>query len=460
MIYSIKEKIVKYFNKGHERTVLTKKNIAVSFVIKGITILISIVMIPLTINYVNPERNGIWVTIYSMMLWLNLFDIGLGNGMRNRLTEAKAIGNPELAKKYVSSTYAVVSLICMGLFVIFYLINPYLNWLKILKTVPAIYGKEISGLVCISMLSFCLMFCLSLLKSVVTADQRPAIGAFIDMLGQLLTLVGIFILSKTVPPSLISLGLVTGGAPVVVFIFASFYLFNTQYKKWRPSFKYIDFKLTGNLMNLGIKFFITSCAAFMITQTLPFLIQRLTNPEEVTNFNTAFRLFSLVFNAIGIIVVPYWSSFTDAYTQKDFQWMKKSISMLYKFFGLLLLFQIIILVLSGPIYYLWVNYWMTNNNTLNISYVMSIAVCLYVCTLCWLNINIYPLNGIGKVKLQVYSSIGELFLLIPLALWAGTKWGAPGVVFASILIQMPRMVWAPVQLNKLIKNKADGIWNK
>jgi len=461
MIAGIREKITNYFNKGHERTVLTKKNIAWSFVIKGITILCSFIMIPLTIGYVNPERNGIWLTLYSVIFLLNLFDIGLGNGMRNKLAEAKALGDNESAKKYISSTYAIVGLISLGIFVLFSLVNPHLNWIKILNNVPEDYAGEISGLVWISMLSFCLIFCLNLLKTVVIADQRPAIAAFLDMLGQVLTLAGIFILSKTVPPSLISLGLVTGFAPVVVFFVANIYLFKTRYKDWQPSFRHVHFKLARNMMNLGIKFFISTCAALLITQTLPFLIQRLTNPTEVTNYNTAFKLFSLVFNVIGIIIVPYWSSFTDAYTQKDFAWMKRSMTMLHKFFGILLIFQIILLLLSGLIYYFWINHWMTNSaNTLDIRPAMSVVVCLYVCVMSWLNINIYPINGIGKLSLQVYSSVFEMIFLIPVALWAGTRWGAPGVVAASILVQTPRMIWAPIQLNKLIKNKATGIWNK
>jgi O-antigen/teichoic acid export membrane protein len=461
MITGAREKITNYFNKGHHRTALTKKNIAASFAIKAITILCSLIMIPLTIDYVNPERNGIWLTLYSVIFWFNLFDLGLGTGMRNKLAEAKSLGDNELARKYISSTYTIVGFISLGIFVVFCLVNPFIDWLAFLENIPVSYAGELSGLVWISVLSFCLIFCLNLLKMVVTADQRPAIAAFLDMFAQILTLCGIFILSKTMPPSLITLGMVTGFAPVVVYLVANIYLFNTRYKDWRPSFRHVQFSLARNMMNLGIKFFISGCAAFMITQTLPFLILRLTNSEEVTNYNTAFRLFSLVFNVIGIIIIPYWSSFTDAYTQKDFDWMKKSMKVLYKFLGILLVLQIILLALSDQIYYFWVNHWMTNSaNALSISPTMSVAVCVYVCTMCWLNINIYPINGIGKLKLQVYGSVLEMILLIPVALWAGTKWGAPGVIFASVLVQTPRMIWAPIQLNKLIKNKARGIWNK
>jgi O-antigen/teichoic acid export membrane protein len=457
MIRQLRKKISVFFNQGNERTILTKKNIAASLGIKGITILISLILLPLTIDYVGQERNGIWLTLYSVILWLNLFDIGLGNGMKNRLAEAKAKGQTKLAQKYVSSTYAIVSLICLFIFVVFCLVNSFLNWVNLLK-IPASYAHEIPSLIWISIIAFCFTFILNLLKTVVTADQRPAIGSFLDMIGQLLTLVGIFILSKTTPPSLISLGLVTCFAPVIVFLVAHLVLFGKRYKDWKPNLAAIDFKLAGNMMSLGIKFFIATCASFLVTQTLPFLIQRITNPVEVTNYNTAFRLFSLAFSALGIVVLPYWSSFTDAYTQKDYTWMQKSVSYLHKLFILLLICQLIILALSPAIYYLWVNFWL--KDPLDISFFMSLAVCLNICATCWLNISIYPINGIGKVKLQVFGSILEIILLIPVALWLGYTWGAPGIILAPVVVYIPRMIWAPVQLNKLIKNKATGIWNK
>ena len=464
MTYPIRDKIQTFFTQGHERTLLIKKNIAISFGIKGITILISLIMVPLTINYVNSERNGIWLTLYSMVVWLNLFDIGFGNGMKNKIAEAEAKGEIELIKKYISSTYAIIGLICIVIFALFCLINPYLDWIKILGSDKALipYRDEIIGLVWIFIVSFCVSFTLNLIKFIVTADQRPAIGSFLDMVGQICTLIGVFILSKTTAPSLIYLGCVSGFAPVVVYLFASIFLFNTRYKKWRPSFKYINFQLAGNMLTLGIKFFIASCAAFMITQTIPFLIQYFTNSVEVTCFNTASRLFFLAFNFFAIIIVPYWTSFTNAYTQQDFAWMRKTMVQLYKIFGVLLIIQALLLFLAPFIYYIWVNYWIRDTrNILNIPFSMSLAVCLHTCSLLWTHISIYPLNGIGKIKLQVYSSIIEMILFIPVAWFLGKQWGAPGIVLTPCIIYIPRMIWGPIQLHKLIHHKnVTGIWNQ
>ena len=73
------------FTKGHERSIKAKKNIGLSFLIKGASIAISLILVPLTINYINPYRYGIWLTLSSVVSWFSFFDIGLTNGLRNKL---------------------------------------------------------------------------------------------------------------------------------------------------------------------------------------------------------------------------------------------------------------------------------------------------------------------------------------------------------------------------------------
>ena len=90
----MKEKILSAFtflnsviNKGHKRSVKAKKNILASFLIKGGNIAISLILVPLTIHYVNPTQYGIWLTLSSIIGWFAFFDIGFGNGLRNKFAE-------------------------------------------------------------------------------------------------------------------------------------------------------------------------------------------------------------------------------------------------------------------------------------------------------------------------------------------------------------------------------------
>jgi len=447
-----------FFNRGQERTVLIKKNIAASFGLKGVSMVITLVSVPLTINYLNPERNGIWLTLFTLMSFLCLFDIGIGTGMKNKLAEAKAQNKQKLARQYISSTYAVITIICVAVFALFCIINPYLDWVKILKLEGLGYSAEIPALIWITMAMFCGNFVLNPIKTIVTADQRPAIAALIDFIWYVITFAGTVVLYFTTQPSLIYISLLNCISLITVYAAASIFLFSTRYKKWRPSLAYVDFRLAWDAMKLGLKFLVATAASIMVMQTLPYLIQWFDGPAEVTNYNSAMRLFQIAVSIIAIIALPYWSSFTDAYTKGDTEWMQRSVKNLYKFFCYLLVAQAVLLLLSPVAYYIWVNYWLTE--PLDISFAMSVAVCLFSTVFCWTNLCIYPINGMGKTRVQLYSSVVELILLIPVAVLLGKFWGAVGIVLAATLVYTPRAIWAPVQLNRLVTGRAKGVWNK
>ena len=119
--------------KKNSRSIAVKKNIIFSFFLKGISILVSLQIIPLTINYVNPTKYGIWLTLSSIIAWLSFFDLGFAHGFRNRFAEAKANGDILLAREYVSTTYAVLFMLFSGIFLLVMTINYFVDWSQILN---------------------------------------------------------------------------------------------------------------------------------------------------------------------------------------------------------------------------------------------------------------------------------------------------------------------------------------
>ena len=79
-----------FLSKGHQRSVKAKKNIIVSFIVKGFSIIVGLAFVPLTVSYVNPLRYGIWLALSSIIGWFSYFDIGFGNGLRNKFAESIA----------------------------------------------------------------------------------------------------------------------------------------------------------------------------------------------------------------------------------------------------------------------------------------------------------------------------------------------------------------------------------
>jgi hypothetical protein len=98
-------KLKQNITSGNDRSVKAKKNIIASFGIKAIDSLVYFLLVPVTLGYLNPYEYGIWLTLSSILMWVNSFDIGLGNGLRNKLAEALANKDKELARAYVSTTF-------------------------------------------------------------------------------------------------------------------------------------------------------------------------------------------------------------------------------------------------------------------------------------------------------------------------------------------------------------------
>ena len=53
----------------HHRTITTRSNVIFSSLYKGISILLSLWLVPLTLDYLNPTKYGIWLTLTSIIAW-------------------------------------------------------------------------------------------------------------------------------------------------------------------------------------------------------------------------------------------------------------------------------------------------------------------------------------------------------------------------------------------------------
>ena len=239
-----------FFIIGHPRSIKVKKNIIASFGLKGLSLVIGFLLVPLTLNYIDVTRYGIWLTLSSIIGWFGFFDIGLGNGLRNKFAEAIAKDQKELARTYVSTTYFILLIIVGIVYLLFLIIDPFLNWTKILNT-PAEMGSELGKLVIIVFTFFCIRFVFKLIGTILVADQKPAINNGFNVIGSFLSLVTIYILTKTTSGSLLYLGTTLSAVPVIVLLIASLIFYNRDYNYYKPSFKYVDFKHFKDLAGLG-----------------------------------------------------------------------------------------------------------------------------------------------------------------------------------------------------------------
>lgn len=442
-------------NSGHSRSVKAKKNIFASFFIKGVSIIIGFIFVPLLIGYLGDVEYGIWITLSSILAWVNYFDIGLGNGLRNRFAESLAKGEHEMARIYVSTAYVSLALLFGSFFLVFLAINPFLSWYEILKA-PAYLASDLNQLVIITFGFFLLRFTFKLISAIILADQRTAISNLFDPLSNLISLIIILVLLKTTEASLLKLGVVLSLSPVLVYLFANFYFFKRIYKPYRPSLKLVNFKYFKDLTGLGAKFFVIQITVVIMMSANNFIITRINSPEAVTPYNIVYKYFGLLLMLFTIITNTLWSAYTEAFVKKDFVWIRKITRNLVKGWVAVLFLLAFMLVISPYFYNIWIG------DKVEIPFLLSASAALFFGLYIWYIIFIYFINGTGKITLQLYICVVMAVLNIPIAVFLAGKMGLGpiGVMLGSTIAYLPGSIIAPIQYKKIISGKDRGIWSK
>lgn len=443
----------RYLNTGEDRTVEAKKNIFFSFFNKALSIVISLMLVTLTIKYINATQYGIWLTISSIVGWMTFFDFGFAHGFRNKFTEARAKGNMELARKYVSTTYAVLIIIFVMVLLISVTINSFISWSDVLKLKENM-DEELTRVFFILIFFFCIQIVLNIITTLLLADQKAAFSSFVTTLGQLFVLLSIFILTKLTLGSLTYLAFAVSAIPCLIFFVISIYLFSNKYKSLTPRAKSVDFSLSRNIIGLGSKFFIIQISMLFVFQFANIILSRVLGPEAVTEYNIAYKYFSVIYMVCLIVFNPFWSAFTDAYTKHDFDWMKNVYSKLSKAWYITVPMLVVMLIVSPLVYRIWIG------SSVNISFKLSLIMGIYILLLSRANLYMYLINGTGKVTLQLIVYVIFALVSIPLMIMFSKMWGVVGVVLVPILVYLAQCLAGHVQIKRILNNTAKGIWNK
>lgn len=415
-----------YFD-SHTRTRIVKLHIFLNFLYKGIAIGLSYLLVPLMIDYLGVEKYGIWITLFSILSWITFFDIGLGNGLRNKLAEALAINDRRLAKIYVSTAYVVIGIIAFVFFVLLLFILPFIDWTRIFNT-SLVSNTEFSILILIVSFLFLLNFVLSLCNQLFYAYQKASLVALGQVLLNFLAVGSVYILIKYTSSNLIYLGSCYGLSMVLSNVLLTSYFFR-KYPTVIPSKKYIDISKVKELASLGIKFFIIQMAVLVIFTTDNIIITQVLGPKEVTPYSVVRKLFSIITMGHSILLTPLWSAYTEAYAKGDILWIKGVLKKLNLLMIPITIIVLIFIIFARDIINIWVG------SYIHFSFMLVILMGVYTIISVWNNVYAYFVNGIGAIKPQLYSAIIGGVINIPLSIYFAKflKMGISGVILGTII---------------------------
>ncbi len=448
-------RIFKFFSTGHERSILIKKNVVASLVFQAFNVIIQFALVPLTLDYLNPTKYGIWITLSSVILWLTFFDLGLSNGLKNKLSEALAMKDYALGKSYISTTYFFLIIIALVLFVVFAAFQAFINYPAIFNSTMEM-ADELSKLVFWVFTFFLLKFVFNIISIVFTSDQKPAYVNYFSFLANLTALIAVFIITKTTEDSLFLVGLWITIPTFVIPLLASIYYFRTKYRLLSPSLSSIDFKKIKPLFGLGLYFFIAQMMTLIIYSSDNMIILQVLGPEQVTPYNIAFKYFSIVTMLFGIALAPLWAAFTNAYAKEDYDWIRNTVKKFVQIWLAVIVGVVLMISCSDFVYRIWIG------DSIPIPFVLSVFMGLFVIQNTWIIIFTYFTNGVGRMKLVTIILCFAGLLNIPLSIYLAKymNMGATGVIIATILCLLPQSIIMPIQYHKLVNQKATGIWDR
>ncbi len=417
------------------------KSMVLSTIYKPLNMFFSFIYTPVLIAWLGNTKYGIWSTILSIINWINYFDVGIGNGLRNSLSRELAQKEYLKAKYSVSTAYKILFYICTVVTIIVISLAVLLNWKTIFNT-----DIESQNAVLVSFTFVCINLFLSLQKAEYYADQKAETVTFQGMIIQLLNLLGILIVSYVFSGELLVVAIIFSLSSFLVNIYYSLKIWKKA-NYFRPSWKLFDGSKVKAICGLGIKFFILQIAALILFTCDNIIITTLYGPDLVTPYNTVNKVFLAFSSVFSALVAPLWSKFTVAMEMKNYKWMRSIIRKMR-----ILLIPIFIVMMFTVIFFqhlsdLWLGQHLVYESGL------IVTMGLYVFSYIYSMIYATAMNGMGKVNLQVAVAVGAAVVNIPLSVFLATigGLGTTGVCLATGLTSFVGNIIYTIYVNNIIK---------
>ena len=410
-----------------------------------LSMILSYISIPLFFKFLGKQDYGLWMTIFSVVSWIYTFDLGIGNGLRNKLSESLSKKDYKNAKEYITTGYIILSIVAFFmLFLGFVLIQS----VKITEFLNIDFYKESY----IKIIFFCVFsitiinFIIFLYKTFYLSIHNSFVGEMSVFVFQVVFILILYLLNYFNCVNLFSIAIIYPGINLIIGIFATINFFK-KYSELKPSLKFFKKEKIKEINGLGIIFFIIQISMLIILTTDNILITKYIGTEEVSTYNIVSKLFQIFLVLESLITTPMWTLFIDAWIKKDKKWIKKAIKNLNLLFLFLILGIIITIYILPYIIKIWIG------EDLNYPKYLILLWGIFVLNRVYGGIYMTFINATGKLKFQMYIYILGAIFNIPLTIYfiKYLNLGSSGAILATNICILPLTILMPIQAYYILK---------
>jgi|26BtaG_2_1085354.scaffolds.fasta_scaffold01071_7 O-antigen/teichoic acid export membrane protein len=425
-----------------------KKNLSYGLLFKSGALLVTYLTIPLLIRGLGVKDYGIWVTIFSIFGWIYYLDLGIGNGVKNSITTALVKKDYLSANQYINTAYISIFVIAL----LFLVISSVFIWTVNLSSLlnAELDERSLKIIFLITLISFFLNFILSLYKQLFYAIQKSATVELSLFLTNFTILAVCIVLLRYFNLNLIKVALIYGVSNISISLIFNYIFFKKQ-TKLVLSVKHFNRAKTKDIMGIGFEFFIIQICLVIILTTDNLIISYLLGPSEVTIYSNVLKLFQIFLVFGALILTPLWALYTEAFLNRDFDWIKRILIRLNYLFVFAIFAVMVTIFYAKDILYLWIG------EDLKYSDLLIVLTGVFVLIRIYGDIYMYFLNGIGHIKLQMWLFVFGAIINIPLSVLfvKYLNYGVSGVILATCISLLLLSIAMPIQTYKILKKESN-----
>ncbi|WP_316569293.1 oligosaccharide flippase family protein [Neobacillus sp. YIM B06451] len=416
---------------------------------KILTVIISFWSIKVAFEFTGSQKSyGLWLTILSVLSWINLVNGGISNGLRNKLAEALAKKQVKNAKEYVSTSYAFIIFISLFFCLLFTLVSLVVDW-RTAFNASFLSQSDFQFLILTLIISYFIQLIFTTVHAISLAFNRSMLPTMFMFISNAIFMIALYILGYYNIKGILVLGITYSFSNIVVLLIANVFLFRNQYKEIKPDISMVKIKYVKDLMNTGIKFFLLEIFAVIIFSSDSIVITHTVGNNDVATYQLVLKLFSVFTIISSSVMIPLWSAYTHAYSKGDLNWIKTTLS---KNIIIFFPFGVGILLFSLSINSI-LKFWLGGDVVASEELIWMLAI--YTIISIWCNIFAYFLNGINKITGQLITVGAGAITNIPLSIYLGQylNLGSPGVILGTIICLLPFAILGPIESYLHIKRK-------
>jgi len=299
-----------------ERTKRLARGVAMSALARGFSLVVPVVLIPLTYRSFGPAQYAAWATVLattSMFLWA---DLGLGNGLMTKLPAALARDDLAAARHLISAAYSTLAVAAVAMIILLAVSTSFVSWGDVLGLGEA-SDVNATVLVCFGLLF--IQIPLALVQRIQFAVQEVDRSSAYQMIGSLSSLIGAGIAVATDSGYLATVAVIAIG-PLAGLLLASV-SFYRRHPELVPTWAGPMSRLSRDLLVLGGLFlFVQACSS--IAMNLDFLVAaRVVSDGEMAEFSATLRIFLVLGAILNVALLPLWPANADALARGDSEWV-------------------------------------------------------------------------------------------------------------------------------------------